>query len=162
MINKLFFPVAILMLLLAATLWVQIRANGKLESALESKQEEIKNKDLLIAKERTMAAASALMSGAYQEQRRQSNEQIAELERCIADKSCVPRVRVLVEKACPGLPGAATNAGGTETTTAELGPDSQRAYIKLKSDIRLITDRYLWMQKELAARSDRDYCKPIQ
>ena len=160
MINKLFFPVTIFMLFLAATLWAQIRANGKLESVLELKQEEIKNKDLLIAKERTMATAAALRSGAYQEQRRQSNEQIAELERCIADKSCVPRVRVLVEKACPRLPGTATNAGGTEVTTAELGPDAQRAYIKLKADIKLITDRYLWMQKELEARSDRDYCRP--
>lgn len=161
MINKLFFPVVILTLFLAATLWVQIRANGKLEAKIDSQKQIIENKNLLIAKERTMAAAAALMSGAYQEQRRQSNEQIAELERCIADKSCVPRVRVLVEKACPRLPSTIANAGGTEVTTAELGPDAQRAYIKLKADIKLITDRYLWMQKELAARSDRDYCKPV-
>jgi hypothetical protein len=157
LMGKLFVSSALMLLLCAATLWAQVKYNGKLEKEINAVNEKLILKSALVEKERAEALAAEFRAGYYQSLRKKSDEEIVDLERCIADKSCVPRVRVYVN--CPGgLSEAETPAGRTEVATAELGPDDTRMAIRIREAAKLMRDRYLWMQSELVARSDPKYC----
>lgn len=115
---------------------------------------------LLVETERIRADEAAERASEYYASRVKSNEELEKLRTCIADKSCVPRVRVV--QACPTsgvVPEAGANAGTLETSTAELDADAQRIVLRLYDQARELTDLYLSAQAEVEARSKPDYCE---
>lgn len=69
------------------------------------------------------------------------------LEKCIADKSCVATVRVFVKSACTAT--STSDTGGIESTTAQLDPDSGRAYTNLRAGIENLEAKYKLCQVTL-------------
>jgi len=139
-------------------LYKQVKANGRLAVEIEAKQAEIDAGEALIAKER--AESKAASERAIQSQQR-ANENAKELEKlhsCIADKSCVPRVRV--KSACASVSGAATTAGGSNAAASEFAAIDGSDYYRLIEAQK----KALWMiaglQSEVAARSHPDFCQP--
>jgi hypothetical protein len=75
----------------------------------------------------------------YLETIRSAKNENDRLRACIADGSCLPRVRI--KTTCPQLP-ANGNTAGTETATAELGRDAQQNYIRLVEEIKQLNAMY--------------------
>jgi hypothetical protein len=138
-------------------LYKQIQANGALAVEIEAKEAQIKAGADLLTKERMEAQADALRAQQYFEKRVKDDEELENLRRCRADKSCWPRVRV--KSACP-VSDSATNAGASEEVAAELGENAERSLQRLEGEIKEITSAYLSLQAEVAARSHPDFCQP--
>ncbi len=62
-------------------------------------------------------------------------------DKCIAAGNCVVRVYIK-PKTCTVVPDTGSNAGSTESITAELGERSQRAYAILRRDIKIYNEMY--------------------
>lgn len=147
---KIAVGLGVVILLCLFALNILVERNSVLRDQLTAQSAQLKAQIEVRVKEQADALAASLRSAHYQQQRVQSDEEIRRLEQCIADKSCVPRVRVYTT--CPTLPGAPADTAGATVTHAELGEDSRRLVLQLKRDIKLTRDRYQWLQDELRAR----------
>jgi hypothetical protein len=138
-------------------LYKQVQANGALAVEIEAKDAKIKAGEDLLDKERKEAQAEALRAQKHFQMREKDYEELEDLRKCRADKSCWPRVRV--KTACP-VSGAATDAGAPEEIAAELGENAERNLQRLEGEIKEITSTYLSLQAEVTARSHPDFCQP--
>ena len=132
----------------------------KAKASLATAQASLVDARLLVETERIRANEAAARASDYYASKVKSNEELERLRTCIADKSCVPRVRVV--QSCPTsgvVPEAGANAGTPETSTAELDADAQRIVLRLYDQARELTDLYLSAQAEVEARSKPDYCE---
>jgi hypothetical protein len=108
-------------------------------------------------KERQNAAQAALRSQQFYQDVEKDNAELQKLRDCVANSTCGVRI---AKGACPKLPSAGANAGGTEAADAADRERFEQDYFSLIESIKLTKSRYEWMQRELIARSDPEYCKP--
>jgi hypothetical protein len=138
-------------------LYKQVKANGRLAVEIEAKQAEIEAGEALIAKERAESKAASDRAIESQQRANENAKELEKLHACIADKSCVPRVRV--KSACP-VSGAATSAAGSNATSAGFAEIDGSDYYRLIEAQK----KALWMiaglQAEVAERSHPDFCQP--
>jgi shikimate kinase len=139
-------------------LYKQIQANGRLAVEIEAKQAQIEAGEALIAKERAESKAASDRAIESQQRANENAKELEKLHACIADKSCVPRVRV--KSACPSVSGASTSAAGSNAATAGFAEINGSDYYRLIEAQK----KSLWMiaglQAEVAARSHPDFCQP--
>ena len=111
----------------------------------------------ILERERLNAQESANMALARQIEANKNDQELEKLRDCIADKSCVPRVRV--KSACP-MPGTTTSATGANATSPGFAEIDGQDYYRLIEAQK----KALWMikglQAEVAARSHPDFCQP--
>ncbi len=138
-------------------LYKQVKANGRLVVEIKAKQAEIEAGEALIAKERAESKAASERAIESQQRANENAKELEKLHACIADKSCVPRVRI--KSACP-LPSAATSAAGSNAASAGFAEINGSDYYRLIEAQK----KALWMisglQAEVAARSHPDFCQP--
>ena len=139
-------------------LYKQVKANGALAVEIEAKKAQIKAGEELIAKERAEAVAASNRAKDSQLEANKNAQELEKLRACIADKSCVPRVRI--KSACPAVSSAATSAAGSNAAATELAEIDGQDYLNLIEAQK----KALWMikglQAEVAARSHPDFCQP--
>jgi shikimate kinase len=139
-------------------LYKQVQANGRLAVEIEAKEAQIKAGEDLLAKERREAQAASQRATESQQRANQNAQELEKLHSCIADKSCVPRVRI--KSACPSVSGAATSAAGSNAASAEFAEIDGSDYYRLIEAQK----RAIWMiqglQAEVSARSHPDFCQP--
>lgn len=111
----------------------------------------------VLEKERQNAADAALRAQQFYQDVEKDNVELEKLRACVANNTCGVRI---AKGACPKLPSAGTNAGGTEAADAADRAEFKENYFRLLESIRLAESRYQWCQRELIARSDPGYCKP--
>lgn len=144
------------LLLASYGLYKQVQANGELAMEIEAKQAEIESGKALIAKEREEAKAASNRAIESQQRANENAKELEKLHACIADKSCVPRVRI--KSTCP-LPSTATTSSGSNGATTGFAEIDGSDYYRLIEAQK----KALWMisglQAEVAARSHPDYCK---
>ena len=135
----------------------QVQANGRLAVEIEAKQAEIEAGEALIAKERAEAKAASNRAIESQQRANENAKELEKLHACIADKSCVPRVRI--KSACQ-VPGTSASAAGSNAASAGFaeinGSDYYRLIEAQKKAIWMISG----LQSEVAARSQPDFCQP--
>jgi len=138
-------------------LYKQVKANGRLAVEIEAKQAQIEAGEALIAKERAESKAASERAIESQQRANENAQELEKLHSCIADKSCVPRVRI--KSACP-VPSATTSAAGSNATSAGFAEINGSDYYRLIEAQK----KALWMisglQAEVAARSHPDFCQP--
>jgi hypothetical protein len=138
-------------------LYKQVKANGRLAVEIEAKQAEIEAGEALIAAERKKAAEANQRAIESQLRAKNDEKELEKLHACIADKSCVPRVRI--KSAC-SVSGAATSAAGSNAASAGFAEVDGSDYYRLIEAQK----KALWMiaglQAEVAARSHPDFCQP--
>jgi len=138
-------------------LYKQVKANGRLAVEIEAKQAQIEAGEALIAKERAESKAASERAIESQQRANENAKELEKLHACIADKSCVPRVRI--KSACP-LPSSATSAAGSNAASAGFAEIDGSDYYRLIEAQK----KALWMisglQAEVAARSHPDFCQP--
>jgi hypothetical protein len=138
-------------------LYKQVKANGRLAVEIEAKQAEIDAGESLIAKERAESKAASDRAIESQQRANENAKELEKLHTCIADKSCVPRVRI--KSACH-LPGSTTGAAGSNAASAGFAEIDGSDYYRLIEAQK----KALWMiaglQAEVAARSHPDFCQP--
>lgn len=138
-------------------LYKQIQANGRLAVDIEAKQAEIDAGEALIAKERAESKAASDRAIESQQRANENAKELEKLHACIADKSCVPRVRI--KSSCP-VPGSTTSAAGSNAASAGFAEVDGSDYYRLIEAQK----KALWMiaglQAEVAARSHPDFCQP--
>ena len=138
-------------------LYKQVQANGELAAEIESKQVQIEAGEALIAKERAESKAASERAIESQQRANENAKELEKLHACIADKSCVPRVRV--KSACT-VPSTTTSAAGSNATSAGFAEIDGQDYYRLIDAQK----KALWMiaglQSEVAARSHPDFCQP--
>lgn len=161
MSKNLLIAIGVLITMLGLTsygLYKQVKANGRLAVEIEAKQAEIEAGEALIAKERSEAKAASNRATESQQRANENAKELEKLHACIADKSCVPRVRV--KSACPSVSGAATSAAGSNAASAGFAEINGSDYYRLIEAQK----KALWMiaglQSEVAARSHPDFCQP--
>jgi len=135
----------------------QAQANGRLAVEIEAKQAEIEAGEALIAAERKKTTEANQRAIESQLRAKNDEKELEKLHACIADKSCVPRVRI--KSACP-VPSATTSAAGSNATSAGFAEINGSDYYRLIEAQK----KALWMisglQAEVAARSHPDFCQP--
>lgn len=162
MISK---PLLIIVLVLSALLGVasyglykQIKANGALTVKVKAKQAQIEAGEALISKERAESKAASVRAIESQNRANENAKELEKLHACIADKSCVPRVRV--KSACPTVSGTTTGSAGSNAASAGFAEIDESDYYRLIEAQK----KALWMiaglQAEVAARSHPDFCQP--
>jgi ABC-type phosphate transport system auxiliary subunit len=108
--------------------------------------------------ERKLSQDYANRALARQIEANKKDEELEKLHNCIADKSCVPRVRI--KQACPTVPSSTTGTAGADgapTGFAEIsGSDYYRLVAAQKKAIWMIEG----LQAEVEARSKPDFCNP--
>jgi len=138
-------------------LYKQVQANGALAVEINDKQAEIEAGEALITKERAESKKQNQRAIESQQRENENAKELEKLHACIADKSCVPRVRI--KSTCP-VSGAATSTTGSNaaaTGFAEIdGSDYYRLIEAQKKAIWMIEG----LQAEVAARSHPDFCQP--
>jgi hypothetical protein len=138
-------------------LYKQVQANGALAVEIKAKQAEIEAGEALIAKERSEAKAASNRAIESQQRANENAKELEKLHACIADKSCIPRVRI--KSTCP-VSGAATSAPGSNAASAGFAEIDGSDYYRLIEAQK----KALWMisglQAEVAARSHPDFCQP--
>lgn len=138
-------------------LYKQVQANGALSVEIEAKQAEIEAGEALVAKERKEAKAASHRAIESQQRANQNAKELEKLHACIADKSCIPRVRITT--ACP-VSGTSAGASGSDGATAGFAEINGSDYYRLIEAQK----RAIWMiqglQAEVAARSHPDFCQP--
>lgn len=138
-------------------LYRQVQANGALLSQIEAKQAEIEAGEALIAKERAESKAASQRAIESQQRANENAKELEKLHACIADKSCIPRVRIKSACPVPSSTTSATGADGPTTGFAEIdGSDYYRLIEAQKKAIWMIAG----LQAEVAARSHPDFCQP--
>lgn len=88
----------------------------------------------------------------------ETETQLNELQRCIADKSCVPRVRI--KTACPAVPSANSTAAGADEAPAGFADINEQDYFNLIRAQKEAVNQVIGLQREVLARSAHDYCQP--
>ena len=138
-------------------LYKQVKANGRLAVEIEAKQAEIDAGEALIAKERAESKAASERANESQQRANENAKELEKLHACIADKSCVPRVRI--KSACT-VPSTTTSAAGSNAASAGFAEINGSDYYLLIEAQK----KALWMihglQSEVAARSHPDFCQP--
>lgn len=138
-------------------LYKQVQANGRLAVEIEAKQAQIEAGEALIAKERAEAKKQNQRAIESQQRANENAKELEKLHTCIADKSCIPRVRV--KSSCP-VPGTATSSTGANATGPGFAEIDGQDYYRLIEAQK----KALWMiaglQAEVAARSHPDFCQP--
>jgi hypothetical protein len=138
-------------------LYKQVQANGALAVEIKAKQAEIEAGEALIAKERSEAKAASNRAIESQQRANENAKELEKLHACIADKSCIPRVRI--KSACPvsGTSISSTGSNGSASGFAEIdGSDYYRLIEAQKKALWMISG----LQAEVAARSHPDFCQP--
>lgn len=111
----------------------------------------------ILERERLNAQESANLALARQIEAQKNDQELEKLHACIADKSCIPRVRV--KATCP-VPGTTTSATGSNAASAGFAEIDGQDYYRLIEAQK----KALWMiaglQAEVAARSNPDFCQP--
>lgn len=131
--------------------------NKRLADALANEQLAHKQTVAVLSKERQNAADAALLAQQFYQDVEKDNAELEKLRACVANNTCGVRI---AKGACPKLPSAGTNAGGTEEADAADRKQLEQDYFRLIESIKLTKSRYEWMQRDLIARSDPGYCKP--
>lgn len=111
----------------------------------------------VMERERINAQEAANLALARQIEANKNDQELEKLRDCIADKSCVPRVRV--KQTCP-VPNTTSSTAGANAAGAGFaeidGSDYYRLIEAQKKAIWMING----LQAELKARSQKDYCHP--
>jgi len=145
------------LLLASFGLYKQVQANGALAVEIKAKQAEIEAGEALIAKERAESKAASDRAIESQQRANENAKELEKLHTCIADKSCVPRVRI--KSTCP-VSGTATSAAGSNAATTGFAEIDGSDYYRLIEAQK----KALWMiaglQAEVSARSHPDFCLP--
>lgn len=131
--------------------------NEQLEIDLANEKISHQRSVVLLEKERQNAADAALRAQQFYQDVEKDNAELEKLRACVANNTCGVRI---AKGACPKLPSAGTNAGGTEAADAADRKQLEQDYFRLIESIKLTKSRYEWMQRELIARSHPQYCQP--
>jgi hypothetical protein len=143
--------------LVSLGLYEQVQANGALAVDIKAKEAQIKAGEALIAAERKKAAEANKRAIESQLRAKNDEKELEKLHACIADKSCIPRVRI--KTACP-VPSTTTGATGSNAASAGFAEINGSDYYRLIEAQK----KAIWMinglQAEVAARSHPDFCQP--
>lgn len=139
-------------------LYKQAQANGALAVEIKAKQAEIEAGEALIAAERKKVAEANQRAIESQQRANENAKELEKLHACIADKSCVPRVRI--KSACPTVPGAPTSATGTNAAATGFAEIDGSDYYRLIEAQKKVLWMIAGLQAEVEARSKPDFCQP--
>lgn len=122
--------------------------------------EVLANKDSLVKKERSLADDAAKREQKTADDLRVKDDEIKKLRDCFDAGKCVLRMRNSPTENNSKLPNTASSGSEPARANAEYTRALEQNYIRLTEVIGLVEVNYAALQRELIARSDKDYCNP--
>ena len=122
--------------------------------------EVLANKDSLVNKERPLADDAAKREQKTADDLRVKDDEIKKLRDCFDAGKCVLRMRNSPTENNSKLPNTASSGSEPARANAEYTRALEQNYIRLTEVIGLVEVNYAALQRELIARSDKDYCNP--
>ena len=122
--------------------------------------EVLANKDSLVKKERSLADDAASREQKTADDLRVKDDEIKKLRDCFDAGKCVLRMRNSPTENNSKLPNTASSGSEPARANAEYTRALEQNYIRLTEVIGLVEVNYAALQRELIARSDKDYCNP--
>lgn len=121
---------------------------------------EIESKDNLIKKERAMANDAASREQKTADDLKVKQDEFKKLRDCFDAGKCVVKLRNSTKETANSVPNTSSSGSETSSENAEYTRRLEQDYIRLTETIGLVEVNYAALQRELIARSDRDYCNP--
>ena len=133
---------------------------AKQEDKIAEQSGEIEAKSNLIKKERSLADDAASREQKTADDLRVKDDEIKKLRDCFDAGKCVLRMRNSPTENNSKLPNTASSGSEPARANAEYTRALEQNYIRLTEVIGLVEVNYAALQRELIARSDKDYCNP--
>lgn len=133
---------------------------SKQEDKIAEQAGEIESKDNLIKKERSLAEDADKREQKTADDLKVKEDELKKLRDCFDAGKCVLRMRNSPEKTGNGLPNTSSSRPIPAGTDAEYTRTLEQNYLRLTEVIGLVEVNYAALQRELIARSDKDYCNP--
>ena len=133
---------------------------AKQEYKIAAQNGEIEAKSNLIKKERSLADDAASREQKTADDLRVKDDEIKKLRDCFDTGKCVLRMRNSPEKTGNRVPNTDSSRPESTGTDAEYTRRLEQNYLRLTDTIRKVEIKYAALQRELVARSDKDYCNP--
>ena len=133
---------------------------AKQEDKIAEQVGEIESKDNLIKKERELSSDAASREQKTAEDLKVKEDEFKKLRDCFDAGKCVVKLRNSPEKARSSVPNTAGSGSEASSSNAEYTRRLEQDYLRLTETIGLVEVNYAALQRELIARSDKDYCNP--
>jgi len=121
---------------------------------------EIEAKDKLIKKERSLADDAANREQRTADDLKVKDDELKKLRDCFDAGKCVLRMRNSPTENNSKLPNTAGSGSEAAGANAEYTRTLEQNYLRLTEVIGLVEVNYAALQRELIARSAKDYCDP--
>ncbi len=131
---------------------------AKQEDKIAEQYGEIEAKSNLIKKERSLADDAANREQKTADDLRVKDDELKKLRDCFDAGKCVLRMRNSPAENSSKLPNTASGRPEPVGADAEYTRRLEQDYIRLTETIGLVEVNYAALQRELIARSDKDYC----
>ena len=130
------------------------------EDKIAEQAGEIESKDNLIKKERDLASDAASREQKTADDLKVKQDEFKKLRDCFDAGKCVVKLRNSPKETTRSVPNTASSGSETSSANAEYTRRLEQDYIRLTETIGLVEVNYAALQRELIARSDKDYCNP--
>jgi len=134
----------------------------KQEEKIAEQAGEIEAKSNLIKKERSLADDAANREQKTADDLKVKDDELKKLRDCFDAGKCTLRMRNSPEKTGNGVPNTASGRPEPAGTDAEYTRRLEQNYLRLTDTVKLVEVRYAALQRELIARSDKDFCNPTK
>jgi len=160
------FKIAAIAALLVAFIAFAMHYDHLKEKAAKQKDKiaeqsgEIEAKDNLIKKERSLAYDAAKREQKTADDLKVKQDEFKKLRDCFDAGKCVVKLRGSPKETTSRVPNTSGSGSESSSTNAEYTRRLEQDYIRLTETIGLVEVNYAALQRELIARSDKDYCNP--
>lgn len=131
-----------------------------LKEKVEKQAGEIIAKDSLIKKERSLADDAAKREQKTADDLKVKQDEFKKLRDCFDAGKCVVKLRNSPKETSSRVPNTASSGSESSGANAEYTRTLEQNYLRLTETIGLVEVNYAALQRELIARSAKDYCSP--